>query len=347
MRRARSAFTLIELLVVIAIIAVLIALLLPAVQAAREAARRIQCVNNLKQIALRMQNYANVVGAFPLGRCIFAKPTTITTPYPYSGWAMLLPFIEQAPIYAAINFSLLDLSQAGNATVQATGISSLLCPSNAQSTPTGSSGVNYRFNEGADIVERYAETDFTGVNASMPPPNGPFFPNRAIKLAQITDGTSNTGAVSERLMGDFTNAIATPNRDVFNSSAGPATLNDAYTQCEAVNWQNLANQAESASGQPWIYGFVSVTLYDHVSPPDQMSCYFKSVDRLDLPPISAHPGGVNVAMCDSSVRFVKNTINLVTWQGLGSMNGGEVISARQLLIRLRHLCLGDESSSQM
>ena len=96
-----------------------------------EAARRIQCVNNLKQIVAALQNYANVVGAFPLGRCIFAKPTTVTTPYPYSGWAMLLPFIEQAPIYAAINFSLLDLSQAGNATVQATGISSLLCPSDA------------------------------------------------------------------------------------------------------------------------------------------------------------------------------------------------------------------------
>src|SRR5262249_52351621 len=118
LRLRRSAFTLIELLVVIAIIAVLIGLLLPAVQSAREAARRTQCVNNLKQIGLGLHNYHDVNGTLPMDRSIYFWPYTPATPFSFSPFAMMLPFLEQAPLYAAINFNLPSGNQAGNTTAQ-------------------------------------------------------------------------------------------------------------------------------------------------------------------------------------------------------------------------------------
>ena len=136
LRSPRRAFTLIELLVVIAIIAVLIALLLPAVQSAREAARRAQCTNNLKQIGLAVHNYLDVHGRLPIGRGTRpARPYTVLSRYNYSGFSMILPFMEQSPIFSSINFDLTMTVQDGNTTAMATVISSFLCPSDSQMTP--------------------------------------------------------------------------------------------------------------------------------------------------------------------------------------------------------------------
>ncbi len=327
MAESRRAFTLIELLVVIAIIAVLIALLLPAVQSAREAARRSQCTNNLKQIGLAVHNYLDVHGRFPIARGTRpARPYTVISRYNYSGFSMILPFMEQTPIFSALNFNLTMTVQDGNSTAMAAAIASYLCPSDAQQTPAGWGGTNYRFSEGSSILYSYAETDTGSVNTTMPAPNGPFFAERSIRLAEITDGTSNTGLTSERLMGDFNQGLATVRRDVYVSPTWPSTPEEAFQNCEAVPDNSISSTGESGSGAPWLDGFLHTAIYKHVAPPNRKSCYMYPA-RLVMTASSLHPGGVNVGLADGSVRFIKDSIDRATWRALGSMNGGEVISA--------------------
>ena len=331
MKKSRRGFTLIELLVVIAIIGVLIALLLPAVQAAREAARRAQCTNNLKQLGLAVHNYADTHGRFPIGRGTRPpQPYNDGSRYNYSGFSMILPYIEQSPLFSAINFNLTINYQSGNTTAQVTVISSYLCPSENQRTPAESAGNNYRFNEGSNILYSCAETDPSGFNAAMPAPNGPFFPERAIRMSEVTDGLSNTALASEKLMGDFNQGIASRQRDVYNVSLSPMppTIEDAYQACESANSTSIAVGGESGAGAPWIDGFLHTAIYKHAAPPNKKSCYFRPV-RLVMSASSNHPGGVNVAFLDGSVKFMKDSIDRVVWRSIGSMNGGEIVSSDQ------------------
>jgi prepilin-type N-terminal cleavage/methylation domain-containing protein/prepilin-type processing-associated H-X9-DG protein len=326
MHKQRSGFTLIELLVVIAIIAVLIALLLPAVQSAREAARRIQCTNNLKQLGLALHNYNDSYGSFPIGRSVFPS-TVLPVPYSYSPFAMLLPFIEQSPVYSSINFNMTNVDQTGNTTAMATAIAGFLCPSDSQQVlVVGEAGTNYRFSEGTSIAYDWGVSDPTGYNAALPGPDGPFFDNTAVTLQMITDGTSNTAAISEKLMGDFNPAIATPNRDIYVGTIIPVDPETCYQLCQQVNPTSTPSNGESGSGAPWIRGYVATSVYKHVSPPLTLSCYFYPA-RLTLTAWSLHPGGVNVTMCDGSVRFFKASIDRRVWRAIGSRNGGEVISS--------------------
>jgi prepilin-type N-terminal cleavage/methylation domain-containing protein/prepilin-type processing-associated H-X9-DG protein len=331
MRRHRSGFTLIELLVVIAIIGVLIALLLPAVQSAREAARRAQCVNNLKQIGLALHNYADSHGRLPIGRGVRpARPYTDTSKYNYSGFAGLLPYIEQQPLFASINFQLTMTLQFGNDTSQRTVISNYLCPSENQAAPAEWAGVNYRFNEGSNILYAHGETDAGNLNALLPPPNGPFFAERAIRLSEATDGLSATAVATEKLMGDFNQGIPSPRRDVYNypTPPMPADPGEASRWCESMDTKSVDVNGESGSGAPWLDGFLHTSIYKHASTPNKKSCYFRPV-RLVMSPSSNHPGGVNVAFGDGSVRFMKDTVNQTVWWAIGSMNGGEVVSSDQ------------------
>jgi prepilin-type N-terminal cleavage/methylation domain-containing protein/prepilin-type processing-associated H-X9-DG protein len=324
--RYRSAFTLIELLVVIAIIAILIALLLPAVQSAREAARRSQCTNNLKQIGLALLNYHDVNGTLPLDRTLYNTPTTNYTGFSYSGLAMALAYIEQGPLYASLNFSLTKNFQAGNSTVQGISVSTFLCPSDGTLAQPGSAATNYCLSEGSSMLYCYGATDFTNLETGMPAPNGPFFPNQVISLYNITDGTSNTVLTGERLLGDWSNSILTINRDIFDSPDSPQVLSDAYNMCAGVNVYNLTLQGAASVNAPWYNGGPAVAMFKVISPPNSLSCYFHAVNRLTIPATSMHSGGANIGMCDGSVRFVKNTISMVTWWALGSINGGEPIS---------------------
>jgi prepilin-type N-terminal cleavage/methylation domain-containing protein/prepilin-type processing-associated H-X9-DG protein len=326
MRRFR-AFTLIELLVVIAIIGVLIALLLPAVQAAREAARRSQCTNNLKQIGLAVHNYMDSHGRFPIGRGTRpARPYDITSRYNFSGFSMILPYMEQRPLFNSINFSLTVTIQDGNTTALATVVSSYLCPSESQRTPAGWGGNNYRFSEGSNILYSYAETDTGAVNTTMPAPNGPFFPERSVTLAEVVDGTSNTVLAAEKLMGDFNQGLPTQARDIYVGSTWPPTPEVAFQDCEATDNFSIPTNGESGAGAPWLDGFLHTSIFKVVAPPNRKSCYFYPA-RLVMSASSQHPGGVNVGLCDGSVRFIKNTIDRTTWRALGSMNGGEVVSS--------------------
>ncbi len=313
----RSGFTLIELLVVIAIIAVLIALLLPAVQAAREAARRIQCVNNLKQIGLALHNYHDSNNALPAAEMVFLGMMNGTN---FSGLSQILPSLEQAVLFNALNFSFPDVDPT-NGTVMLTGVSGFICPADPYNpNPALGAQTNYMADMGSGIVWQASLPP----NTNLPSPNGVFYGNSATRFAAITDGLSNTGFYSERVVGDATTGIVSPIADVFFDPGAPLTPDDAMQQCWAINIYDLSNQLPMVMGVPWVDG-QHITL--HVTPPNTRSCGFFMVNRAVMPPSSRHPGGVNLLSGDGSVKFIKDSINLQTWRALGTRAGGEVISS--------------------
>ncbi|AMV36273.1 DUF1559 domain-containing protein [Planctomyces sp. SH-PL62] len=322
----RRGFTLIELLVVIAIIAVLIALLLPAVQAARGAARRMQCVNNLKQFGIALHNYHDVQGCFPHSRGLSTPAPNFPATATFSGFARLLAYMEQTQVFNTINFDLLP-NAPDNTTTQATAVAVFSCPSDPQvQIPAGEAPVNYRFSEGSGILFTYGPSDAgSGANATMPPPDGVFFSVSRTTLAEIRDGSSNTSAMSERLKGDFSNAISTPATDLFLPRTFPATPDAAVADCLATDVRTLGTQGVSTQGSPWLAGSTSCVV-GHGDTPNGRSCMFPPGRILNVAS-STHAGGVNVLLCDGSVRFIKNAISRDVWRALGTRAGGEIISS--------------------
>ncbi len=316
MRERRSGFTLIELLVVIAIIAVLIALLLPAVQAAREAARRIQCVNNEKQIGLALHNYHQSIGALPGADMVYNSANSTEL----SALSMILPYLEQTNVYNAINFDF-SYQDPTNYTSMMTVVNGFICPSDYPDTLVALGGqTNYMANMGSNIVWQ----ESIGMNASLPWPNGVFYGDSATTFAGISDGLSNTTFFAERVHADCNLSIVSPISDVFFSPAFPTTPDQALQECMAVNIYDPSSQFPLFMGAPWLCG---QHVFQHVSPPNTRSCGFFIALRADMPPSSRHPGGVNVLFGDGSVKFIKNSINLPTWRALGTRAGGEVVSA--------------------
>ncbi|MDP1564000.1 MAG: DUF1559 domain-containing protein [Pirellulaceae bacterium] len=311
-RPARTGFTLVELLVVIAIIGVLMGLLLPAVQMAREAARRGQCSNNIRQMNLALMNYESAKQKFPFGRDNLG----------FSTHSKLLPYMEMGNIYDTINFSV-SYSHANNAIAKGSPIGTFNCPSDPQSTmPVGLAGTSYRVNQGSGILWGRATTDSSNPNFGQPDPNGVFLLNSSTRIAELLDGSSNTASISEHGKGDFTNAIATAT-DTFWPQTNPANPDAAVADCRAIDTNNLTYQRVSDIGAPWLRGYHSTTIYFHVDVPNSRSCMFPP-GRISTTAKSEHPGGVNVGRCDGSVNFVADDINILVWRAMGSRNGGEI-----------------------
>jgi prepilin-type N-terminal cleavage/methylation domain-containing protein/prepilin-type processing-associated H-X9-DG protein len=306
-RRSHSrGFTLIELLVVIAIIAILISLLLPAVQQAREAARRTQCKNNLKQIGLALHNYHDAHSCFPFGQGGTGAPGGTAR---YSAISQLLPYFDQGNLYNLIDFNVVP-THANNNVPRLTEIPMLRCPSDfANTQPQAGGATNYMANKGSDI------------NWTTPPQNGAFVYQRCVKIRDVTDGTTNTSAFSERLLADGNNGVISPDADVFLAMTNPMTPDEAITLCYAVDINNLANQFPIFMGAPWMDGQHT---YLHVDTPNRRSCGFFPT-KATMPATSRHEGGVHFLLCDGSVRFASENIDRLTWRGVGSRDGNEVL----------------------
>ncbi|WP_165223517.1 DUF1559 domain-containing protein [Aquisphaera insulae] len=343
MNARRSGFTLIELLVVIAIIAVLIALLLPAVQSAREAARRAQCINNMKQIGLACHNYLSSYQVLPSGKvpAYFNVPGAAT----YARWSpqsSLLQFLEQGNVFNALNFALPPATPAMNGVVSTfmpaysgpngenlTGcqiqINAFLCPSDEPPVAGWNGGINYLGNIGTYVCD-LGDSNPCSVCTDSPVPKGIFYYGSKVGLAAVTDGTSNTAFCAEKIRGQGTPNFQT---DLLISPNQPTML-DTYQVCTAL--PKGSPPLTSVQGISWSLADMCCTTYNHVSTPNTNSCAgFPNSGMqnmsMQVPPSSRHPGGVNMLLGDGSVKFVKNSVSLDTWRALGTRNGGEVISA--------------------
>ena len=311
----RRAFTLVELLVVIAIIGTLVGLLLPAVQSAREAARRSQCGNNVKQLALALQNHHSAKGCFPTGRNSVG----------ISGQTFLLPYVEESSV-----FRLVDPAKAWNdpvnAAAAAANIPTFNCPSDpSNNVPAVYGRNNYRLNQGSGLLWGNAPGSSSDPNFGMPAPNGPFHLDSKVRFQDLMDGTSHTAAISEHDTGDFNNGLATVRTDTFWPQTNPATPDEALQQCAAIDPRNLSFQRSSNVGGPWLYGYHSTTIYFHSAPPNSRSCMFPP-GRIMTTAQSSHPGGVQLGMCDGSVKYVSDGVDLALWRGVGSRAGAEIVS---------------------
>ncbi|MFO0907848.1 MAG: DUF1559 domain-containing protein [Isosphaeraceae bacterium] len=331
--RARRGFTLIELLVVIAILAVLIALLLPAVQSAREAARRAQCVNNLKQMGVAMHSYHGAFGSLPWGQ----------GPFGWNDWSahvFLLPFLEQEQLYNAINFangiSACAPGNAYNSTVQRVSITTFQCPSDPDKLTTVEGHLNYAASSGSLPVF------FPWNNGGQAEPNGLFGPvpdTKIITFEAVTDGLSNTAAFSEKVKG-IGSGNNNANRDWRTPTGSIADLGSAgllspvispsatYNACKKLDPKqvNVALHSVMVMGEYWFTGHPSNGRYNHVMPPNSWSCgYGGDNGHGAYTASSRHPGSVNVLFADGSVHNVKDTVSMAIWWAAGSRESSEVI----------------------
>lgn len=306
LHRPARGFTLIELLVVIAIIAVLIGLLLPAVQAAREAARRIQCSNNLKQIGIALHNYHDAMSAFPPG-WISLPDAGGDNAGPGWSWAtMALAYHDQSPLYSAINIYL-AIERPDNQTARTAAIGMFICPTDAyfQASFTVVDATTTPTALGMSICD-VASSNYVGVFGTGDPSdipgrdngNGSFFRNRSIGLRDYLDGTSQTIAVGER-----------------SQNLSRATWTGAVTQAAVpITILQAENGLDPEGGDALVVAHTG-----ELDGPNSIPAHADQFWAL-------HPGGAQFLFADGSVRLIKAQRPLVLFQALATRAGGEIIS---------------------
>ncbi|MDR1959083.1 MAG: DUF1559 domain-containing protein [Planctomycetaceae bacterium] len=356
--RSKAAFTLVELLVVIAIIGILIALLLPAVQAAREAARRMQCSNNMKQFALGLMNYHDAHNSFPasIAHLIGANGTS-TGRRRFNPHTMVLPFVEQSAYWDAIKNSNVSAWNGSNS-ITANPVPAYLCPSDGNSKQIGNTDVartNIMYSLGDGALQN-AET--SQGNSGLPVKaeesvghRAPFASNTWKGISAITDGTSNTIAVSEIV------TQSSPSESSIRAGVAKLTLNNGLTvyvsRCFTVRDPNNPNQIAASyvadgfhRGMKWTDGQPGITGFATLMPPNGPTCSPNgSGDAWGIfTAASNHTGGVNVGLIDGSVHFISETIDTNgspdhnqgpqlqgkspcgVWGALGSIAGDEAVA---------------------
>lgn len=362
----RSGFTLVELLVVIAIIGILVGLLLPAVQAAREAARRMQCSNSVKQLSLALHNYETTYKRLP------ARKSGTNSPFSgsnrntsnggrLSGFIALLPYVEQSPMFDAVQAgdptgTVTKTTVAGGPVIAPGGPAAwgnwsvwnvspgfLTCPSDGTvfNAPTRTQVNSYAFSVGDDVT---SIRDSRVVRGLFPSTVG-------VKLAEITDGTSNTVAFSERLRADFGRTTVTARQievgvGVATGVAGMASAPRLCLTQASGAYFNAGTIVKGRFGSWWTDGQAERVAFNTVLPPNSPGCTDDSDPNADsinvaLPATSRHTGGVNVGMADGSVRFLSQSIDTGNtsvaqpdngsslygvWGALGSKSGGDTVS---------------------
>ena len=332
----RRGFTLIELLVVIAIIAILIGLLLPAVQKVREAAARAKCQNNLKQLGIALHNYEGVYQKFPpLYPGTAPGSAVFNYKYTWSVLAQLNPYLEQTNIYNAMDLTqpVYDASNqitAANRFAVVQKVPIFLCPSDRGVPVSSAYGVvdmgptNY--------VASHGSGTSGGGYGSPIAADGVFPAVRPVRIADVTDGTSNTVAMSESILGDGAEATPTQpgdERTAYKYTGFSGTLPSDSACAGAPTLWNGYNRR----GFMWASGEARCVSFNHYYAPNS-----KSYDCIANDPTatyiavgyraarSLHTGGVNVLVADGSVRFAPNSIDLTTWRALSTRAGGEVVS---------------------
>jgi prepilin-type N-terminal cleavage/methylation domain-containing protein len=300
----RNGVTIVELLVAIVVIGALLAILIPAVQSAREAGRRSQCMANLKQLGIALEQYGDINRAYPPG---FSFPSA------------LLPYLELEPLYRKIDFSAAQ-SSPSNVAASHTSVAIFRCPTDAAAV--SASGTNYAGNFGTG-VQAY------GYNGIIRPVNGYFGIGESLTATylisprSVIDGLSNTAAIGEILVAD---GRRDPMRMVWNTPvalAGPSQLSSFALECRSMSGTGPADLSER--GVKWLFTDLLYTGYTHILTPNKNSCFNGSlVQDGAFTSTSGHPRGINLLCADGHTIFVKQDVETAVWQAFGSRNGGDV-----------------------
>jgi prepilin-type N-terminal cleavage/methylation domain-containing protein/prepilin-type processing-associated H-X9-DG protein len=339
----RKAFTLIELLVVIAIIAILIGLLIPAVQKVREAAARISCSNNLKQIGLAIMNYESAYGQLPPG---LGLPANANVNGRASVLAVILPYMEQGNKYNQFDLKQDIATAPANDAARKQDVKSYLCPSDGS---TGGidygSGLygrsNYLGNIGNTADLRSMDARRVGIfNYTVAQGTGAL--SSKVTIGSVRDGTSNTALYSETTRSTVNGGIwpVPYNSDVNNSTnihLVPDTIFNKYTPTLPMgnggapacdDWGFAQTTRMANRGWQYFLAIPEMMTYSHTVPPNYagFDCGDYNLTMAHMAARSYHTGGVNMAFADGSVHFISNSIDFPTYQALGTRSGGEMVS---------------------